>query len=308
MNLLWKNRHVLHGAEKRGILGNNRERDGANKKGFAMDKRLIRIRGLIRESRTVSHDGQSINCVLLRPKNQSQKLPGLLWIHGGGYVTGGSYMVYFSRAIDIALEIGAVVLAPDYRLAKRNPYPAALEDCYAALAELFHHAEELGIDPARISVGGESAGGGLTAALCMFARDQGVYPIKSQLPLYPMLDCEDTASSRDNHGHGWNTARNHAAWKVYLSSLNRELPIPAYASPARQTDFRNLPPAYTFVGDGEPFYSETLQYVEKLREAGVSADYDVYSSATHAFDLLLPWLKISKAARQRMLAAARRLL
>ena len=266
------------------------------------------FRGLQTETRTVDSGGHPIHCVLLRPEHQSGLLPGLLWIHGGGYVTGGSYMVYFSRARDIAHEIGAVVLAPDYRLAKEVPFPAALEDCYAALQYLFEHADEFGVDPARISVGGESAGGGLTAALCMYARDRGEFPIHAQFPLYPMLDCEDTDSSRDNHAMVWNTERNHAAWKVYLSALDPNEPVPAYASPARQTDYRGLPPAYTFVCDGEPFYCETLEFVRKLNEAGVEASCDVYHANTHAFDLLRPWLTVSKLARKTMLEAARRLL
>ena len=143
-------------------------------------------------------------------------------------------------------------------------------------------------------VGGESAGGGLTAALCMYARDKGEINIAYQMPLYPMIDNEDTDSSRDNHAPVWNTKRNQKAWKAYLRDIHGE--IPPYAAPARQTDYSNLPPAYTFVGDIEPFYCETLTFVENLQKAGVEAKVDVYPGCFHAFDMLLPFLKVSKQA------------
>ena len=111
--------------------------------------------------------------------------------------------------------------------------------------------------------GGYMIGGGLTAAICLYARDKGDIPIALQLPLYPMLDCEDTQSSSDNHGHVWNTKRNHWGWKHYLGNLYGSKDISKYASPARETDYSGLPPCYTFVADGEPFYSETLAFVKR---------------------------------------------
>ena len=173
-------------------------------------------------------------------------------------------------------------------------YPSALEDCYAALLYLKEHAAELGCTDDQIMVGGESAGGGLTAALCMLARARGEVNIAFQMPLYPMLDHRDTDSSRDNHGISWNTKRNHAAWKLYLRDVEGD--IPSYASPARQTDYCGLPPAYTFVGEREPFYCETLTYIENLQKAGISAHVDVYPTGFHAFDMLLPFRKISRQA------------
>lgn len=235
--------------------------------------------------------------LILRPTKaakESAQTPGILWIHGGGYVTGMAGMIYMSRALDLVRKYGAVVVTPAYRLAGEAPYPAALEDCYAALLYLKNHAAELGCNEGQIMVGGESAGGGLTAALCMYARDRGEVKIAFQMPLYPMLDDRDTESSRDNHGISWNTKRNHAAWKRYLSRVTGE--APPYAAPARQTDFAALPPAYTFVGDREPFYCETLAYIENLKKAGVPAHVDVYPTGFHAFDMLLPFRPISKQA------------
>lgn len=253
--------------------------------------------------------GSRMKLLILRPaavKLAREKTPWILWIHGGGYAVGMAGMVFMSRAKRLVTEYGAVVISPEYRLAGKAPYPAALEDCYAALLYLKEHAAELGCAEDRIMVGGESAGGGLTAALCMLARDRAEVKIAFQMPLYPMLDHRDTDSSRDNHGISWNTKRNHAAWNLYLREVSGE--VPPYASPARQTDYRNLPPAYTFVGDREPFYCETMAYVENLQKAGVEARADVYPTGFHAFDMLLPFRKISRQAiaeleRQYLLAA-----
>ena len=245
----------------------------------------------------INSTGGKIDLLVLRPITNARpkaKTPGILWIHGGGYVTGMAGMIYMSRAIHLVKKYGAVVVTPEYRLSKEAPYPAALEDCYAALTYLKEHADELGVNDSQLMVGGESAGGGLTAALCMYARDKGEINIAYQMPLYPMIDNEDTDSSRDNHAPVWNTKRNRKAWKAYLRDVHGE--IPPYAAPARQTNYTNLPPAYTFVGDIEPFYCETLTFVEKLQKAGVEAKVDVYLGCFHAFDMLLPFLKVSKQA------------
>lgn len=237
---------------------------------------------------------------VLRPKQTDAPVPGILWIHGGGYMVGGTYMLGMTCGKMLAEKYGAVLVFPDYRLAWQDPYPAALENCYAALKWMYDNAAELGIDRERIIVGGESAGGGLTAAVCLYARDKGEVPVTLQLPLYPMLDCEDTSSSADNHGKVWNTKRNHWGWKHYLGDLYGTENISKYASPARETDYSNLPPCYTFVADGEPFYEETLIYVKNLQQAGVDAKVDVYHGNVHAFDMLQPEKQQSKAARQRL--------
>ena len=238
--------------------------------------------------------GREMKMKVLEPKEADGRVPGILWIHGGGYITGGNYMVLVSCGKMLAERYGAVVVSPEYRLAREAPYPAALEDCY--------------IDRTRIVVGGESAGGGLTAAVCLYARDKGEIPIALQLPLYPMLDCEDTASSADNPGLTWGTRRNHKGWRLYLGDLYGTADVPFYASPARATDYSNLPPCYTYVLDGEPFYEETLAYVKNLQAAGVDAKVDVYPGNTHAFDLLFPWQERSKQAKRRLCEEYERIL
>ena len=240
-------------------------------------------------------DRGPLRLLILRPRRMPSSAPGVLWIHGGGYVVGMPEMAYFSRARALAEKFGAVVVSPAYTLAGRAPYPAALLDCHQALLYLKENAAQLGVRRDQLMVGGESAGGGLAAALCMYEHDRGEISIAFQMPLYPMLDHRDTATSRDNHAPVWNTRRNHKAWACYLRGLTDQ-PIPAYASPALRTNNTGLPPAYTFICTAEPFYAETLAYVEALRRAGVSAAVDVYSGLFHAFDMLLPFLRVSRQA------------
>lgn len=240
-----------------------------------------------------------ISALVLRPTAPRPDAPGVLWIHGGGYATGMKEMVFMSRAVDLVERYGAVVVSPAYRLSWRAPYPAALDDCYAALLWMRAHTSELGVNPVQLMVGGESAGGGLAASLCLLARDLGEVSVAYQMPLYPMIDNLDTSSSADNHNKIWNTRRNHQAWWLYLREDARSAQVSPYAAPARATDLAGLPPAYTFVSTGEPFHDETLAYVKALRAAGVQAEVDVYEGLYHAFDMLEPDLPESQLARQR---------
>ena len=250
------------------------------------------------EKITIPSGHRRIPALVLSPKTGAAPSAGVLWIHGGGYILGMKEMVHMSRAVDLVKRFGAVVVSPDYRLAFAAAYPAALDDCYAALLYMKSHADELGIRSDQIMVGGESAGGGLCAALCIKARDNGAVNIAFQMPLYPMLDDRDTETSRDNHGKVWNTRRNRFAWRCYLRGQKREELSP-YAAPARLTDFSGLPPAYTFVGDGEPFYAETVQYIVRLKACGIPADMDVYRSDMHAFDMMQPDTPLSREAAER---------
>ena len=231
------------------------------------------------------------------------KGPGILWIHGGGYVMGMAAMVHASMGKLLARKYGGVVVSPEYRRARRAPYPAALKDCYAALKYMAAHAEELGFERERLVVGGESAGGGLAAALCQYARDKKEVDVCFQIPLYPMLDCEDTDSSRDNHAHGWNTRRNHWGWRWYLRDLYGTDRVPPYASPSRAKCYKGLPPCYTYVEDREAFYDETLTYVRRLNEDGVEAHADVFHGNIHGFDALF-WTKNAKEAKKKLIRAA----
>ena len=259
------------------------------------------------ELKHIETSGRKMRVIVLRPEGQKEPLPGILWIHGGGYTTGMAGMVFFSCGQMLAEKFGAVVVSPEYRLAPEHRYPAALNDCYAALCMMYDEAESLGIRRDKIIVGGESAGGGLAAAVCLYARDMGKIRPAMQIPLYPMLDCEDTPSSADNHGHVWDTKRNHKGWADYLGDLYGTDRVPKYASPSRETEYAGLPPAYSYVEDGEPFYCETLTYIDKLKAAGIDAHADVFHGNIHAFDALF-WTENSKEARNRLCDAYRRII
>lgn len=241
---------------------------------------------LVRTIRIPTAHG-SIPALLLSLRTATDNATGVLWLHGGRYAVGMKEMVHMSRAVGLVKRFGVVVLAPGYRLSLQSPYPAAMDDCYAALLYLKEHAAALGVRSDQIMVGGESAGGGLCAAVCIRARDTGEVNVAFQMPLYPMLDDRDTETSRENHGRVWNTRRNHLAWRLYLRGTDRAQLSP-YAAPARLTDFSGLPPAYSFVADEEPFYAETVRYFDRLRAAGVPAELDIYHTNMHAFDMMRP--------------------
>nr|WP_297707447.1 alpha/beta hydrolase [uncultured Butyrivibrio sp.] len=247
------------------------------------------------EKRLIDANGHKIPILILKRKDHTGNAPGILWFHGGGYATGIKEMVYVGRAENLVKKYGAVVISVGYRLSTFHPFPAGFDDCYAALLYLKEHVYELGIRDDQIMVGGESAGGGLCAAVCMKARDTGDVNIAYQMPLYPMIDNLDTDSSRNNHAKVWNTRRNHQAWALYLRGMDKTA-VPPYAAPARQSNYKDLPPAYTFVGTAEPFYDETLTFISNLKKAGVEASLDVYDGMYHAFDMMEPASEISQKA------------
>lgn len=239
-------------------------------------------------------------------KPKSEKTPGMLWIHGGGYCMGSPEQDIWTIR-EFILENRCTVVAPCYTLATEKPYPAALDDCYQALLWLRDNSEKLNVRQDQIFVAGSSAGGGLTAALCIYARDRKEVSIAYQMPLYPMLDDRmTTPSSIDNDGPVWNTASNTTAWRLYLGDLYQSDDVPAYAAPGRLEDFSDLPPAFTFVGDIEPFYNESVDFMEKMKSAGIPADYKVYHGAYHGFDVLCWFSKPSRDAHRIMLENYRR--
>lgn len=242
-------------------------------------------------------DGTRLRLLVCRSRRRRPDAPvtGLLWLHGGGFALGIPEQDFIFG--DLFCGDGScVAVLPDYRRSTEAPYPAALEDCYLALVWMHERAEELGISRRQLFVGGDSAGGGLTAAVCLRARDEGTIPVAFQLPLYPMLDDRGiTASSRGNDAPVWNTASNETAWRLYLRGVDE---VPAYAAPARAEDLRGLPPACTFVGSIDPFRDETAEYVRRLRAAGVEAWLREFPGCFHAFDLLAYPAQPARQARR----------
>ena len=246
-------------------------------------------------------DNSDLSIRVFKPKKQkTTETPGILWLHGGGYCMGNPEQDIWTIR-EFVKANNCTVVAPCYTLATKKPYPAALEDCYQALLWMRDNAKDLGIRSDQIFVAGSSAGGGLTAALCIYARDKGEVSIAYQMPLYPMLDDRMiTKSSQNNDGPIWNTKSNINAWKLYLADLYQNN-APVYAAPGRLDSFEGLPPAFTFVGDIEPFYDETVSFMEKMKSAGIPAEYKVYHGAYHGFDVLCWFSKPSRDAHSLML-------
>ncbi|USA52270.1 alpha/beta hydrolase [Acinetobacter sp. C32I] len=249
------------------------------------------------------HRGREIRVLIYRSKTVQQSSPAVLWIHGGGYVMGTAEMDA-GLCERFVLEAGCQVIAVDYRLAPEHPYPAALEDCYDSLCWLSENATALGIDAEKIAVVGASAGGGLTAALSLLARDRGGPKIAFQMPLYPMIDDrhQTRSSTEIQDSRVWNEQSNRSAWAMYLGGL----PVPnvsSYAAPARAKDYSCLPPTYTCVGDQDPFRDETMDYVAALAKAGVPTEFHLYPGCFHGFDGYAPMTGIGQQAIQQYVQA-----
>lgn len=239
-----------------------------------------------------------------RPASTSGSLGGLLWLHGGGHIMGNPEMDDASCAA-YARESKLVVVSVDYRLSPRHRFPNALDDAYDTLTWLHAHAVELGVDPARIAVGGASAGGGLAAALAQLAHDRDQIELAFQLLIYPMLDDRTTrpVGAFDSEPIVWSRKSNRYAWKCYLGP-QYALDAPAeYAAPARRVDLRGLPPAWIGVGSADLFHDEAVAYAQRLRECGVPCELSVIPGAFHGFDVIAPKAPIVAEFRAAQLTA-----
>jgi acetyl esterase/lipase len=224
------------------------------------------------------------------PPGPKQARPVFYHIHGGGFILGDAeMMVPLSQAR--ARNFDCVVVSVDYRLAPETPYPGPVEDCYAGLRWTVEHAAELGIDPSRVVVGGESAGGGLAAALCLLARERGGPPIALQFLVYPMLD-HRTATPADVYGNrhagefAWTHGANRFGWSAMLGDIDPAGEVPATCSPARAASLADLPPAFIAVGALDLFVDEDIDYAARLGRDGVPIELHVYPGAFHAFDVV----------------------
>jgi acetyl esterase/lipase len=245
--------------------------------------------------------GGAIRVLVTTPIEGRRPRPGVLWIHGGGYILGSPQMEAFGTG-RLARDLGVVTVSPDYRLAPEHPFPAALDDCMTTLEWMRAHAEELGIDPDRIAVVGASAGGGLAAAVAQRSHDEGI-PLRAQVLVYPMID--DRAVLRDDHaGRGrflWTPANNRFGWTSYLGREPRMSDAPEYASPARRTDLTGLPPAWVGVGELDLFYDEDVDYAEKLRASGVPCELVTVPGMYHGADGIAPKARSMQDFRRGMM-------
>jgi len=220
-----------------------------------------------------------------RPPDQDGLRPAVVSMHGGGLVLGSCDMddALFD---DWCPRVGVVGVSVEYRLAPEHRYPAALDDCYAALRWTHEHADELGVDRERIGVRGISAGGGLAAAVALLARDRGEVAVAFQLLDCPMLDDRQrTPSSRLDGLPVWSRESNAFGWRSYLGDLAGTDDVPPTAAPARATDLTGLPPAFVSVGTVDGFRDEDVDYALRLNQAGVACELHVYPGAPHGYQM-----------------------
>jgi len=221
-----------------------------------------------------------------RPVEVMGELPAVVSLHGGGYVI-GSYDMDDALLDRWCPRAGVVGVSVEYRLAPEHPYPAPLDDCYAALRWTHEHASELGIDPNRIGIAGISAGGGLAAGLALLARDRGEVPVAFQLLDCPMLDDRQTTPSIKSDGlYVWSRESNEFGWRSYLGDVYGSDDVPIYAAPARATDLAGLPPAFVSVGAIDGFRDEDIDYAVRLNQAGVPCELHVYPGLPHGYGLV----------------------
>jgi acetyl esterase/lipase len=233
-------------------------------------------------------DGDAPGMRIHRPDTRRSDA-ALFWIHGGGLVIGGP--VQDDRlCASTARELGIVVISVEYRLAPEHPFPAAHDDCHTAWAWVRENAAALDINPSRMVVGGQSAGGGLAAALVQRLHDAGGPQPIAQWLLSPMLD-DRTAARRDLDAirhRTWNNKLNRFGWRSYLATDAGSPTVPPYAVPARREDLAGLPPAWISVGDIDLFHDEDRDYADRLRAAGVDTTFHVVPDAPHGFETFAP--------------------
>jgi acetyl esterase/lipase len=250
-----------------------------------------------------------VRILIYTPPNPTGPMPGYLHIHGGGYIMGSPEMMDAQNKA-AAREIGCVVVSVDYRLAPDAPHPGPVEDCYAALQWFHTNAVALGVDPDRIAIGGESAGGGLTAALGLLARDRREVPVCFQLLIYPMID-DRTVTRQDPHPFAgefvWNEKSNRFGWHSLLGHEPGIDGVSPYAAAARADDVAGLPPTFIGVGALDIFLDEDIDYAQRLLRAGVPTELHVYPGAYHGFDIAAE-ADVTRRFKRDAMAALKRAL
>jgi acetyl esterase/lipase len=261
--------------------------------------------GIKREEVVVPSRGGAppVRVLVYRPTSTraGERVPAVLHAHGGGYVI-GKPEISDARNRRLAADIGCVVVSVDYRLAPETPFPGPVEDCYTGLLWLHAHADALAVDATRIAVKGESAGGGLAAAVALLARDRQKVAVCFQHLVYPMID-DRTGSLGEPNPHPyagefvWTPAANRFGWQATLGREARQGDdVCPYCAPARAPDLTGLPATFLQVGALDLFVDENLEYARRLLRAGVPTELRVYPGAFHGFDMVaIPGSRVQAA-------------
>ncbi|QOD93999.1 alpha/beta hydrolase [Chryseoglobus sp. 28M-23] len=289
------------------------------------NRRLLRALTRIGRGRAPKHgelvdlaDGVTVRVHRPAATDARTRGPAILHLHGGGLII-GSAVQGDALCRHLADELGAVVASVDYRMPPEHPYPTPLEDCYAALRWL---AAQPDVDPQRIAVIGESAGGGLAASLALLARDRGEVTLAGQVLAYPMLDDRTPAGSGPDPRslRLWNARSNRLGWGMYLGagaagpaatpldSTTLELAVPARRADQGPNTLAGLPPTWIGVGTLDLFHDEDLKFARRLNEAGVPCELHVIPGAYHGFDRSEPAAAVSRDFVARQFSTLRGML
>ena len=256
----------------------------------------------LKDHRITRPDGSQLRVRVYR-KIGSTSRGVLLYVHGGGMIV-SSIEDYDERCMHYCTNTGLPVVSVDYPLAPENPYPAQIDDVLTALQWIHDSAERECWDAARVGIGGDSAGGGLTAGAVLRNRDTVRLPLACQMLVYPMIDDRNVVpdSRFPKSFQLWTYVDNQTGWDAYLSGLADRTDVPSYAAPARATDLSGLPPTYIDTGTLDIFYDEDLAYAKKMIADGVTVEGHIWNGAPHGFDYLAFESSIAKKAWQARFA------
>jgi len=252
-------------------------------------------------------DGATFKVMQFNPKgsSNSQALPALLLLHGGGYA-----MTYASTHIHsadfYAQKLNCRVFLVDYRLSLPNPFPDGFNDCYSTLEWMVEKAENLGIDPSRIAAMGDSAGGGLAAGVAQRAVDEDKIKLCGQVLIYPTLDssCSTRSATEYIDTPLWNTFNNQGMWKTYLRNFSSQK-APAYSAPGDREDLSQLPPTFIETAEFDPLCDEGKNYASRLQQTEVTVEYNQTLNTMHGYDTVLT-SEITQQSIQKRLAFMQR--
>ena len=246
------------------------------------------------EDTTIPGPNGEIPVRIYRPAGDAAK-PAIVFYHGGGWVI-GSLDTHDGGCRAFANAADAVVVSVDYRLAPEHPFPAPVDDAFAALEWVHAHAEDVGIDAARIAVAGDSAGGNLAAVVAQIARDAGGPPVCFQLLIYPVTDHEFDSVSMNDNAEGYFLSRDAMRW--FYSHYLRDPAEGAnpLVSPIRASDLSGLPPALVITAEFDPLRDQGIAYAVAMSAAGTVVSSTTYDGVFHGFLSMMDWIDIGKVA------------
>ena len=267
---------------------------------FKAPKRLFKDKEVMVTRKVINgYEKGELEIFIYEPYGLEELAPCIVYYHGGGFIFGaGDYN--YDIAKEYALSVGAKLIFVNYRLAPKHPHPIPVEDCYAGLRFAFENAEKYGIDKTKIGVAGESAGGCLSAAVCLMARDRGTDMPAFQLLIYPVTDITMNTESNRKYTDTpvWNSKLSKMMWPAYVPDMTRD--DICYAAPMQARHFGDLPSAYVEVAEFDCLHDEAINYAKAMREAGVSVEINETKGTMHGFDNVMNASTTRKVLQQRV--------